>query len=97
MFTTHPPQYTDSFILFLKAVMMFGKVTDYNTRSNLRSAAPPSKNQNPFVLPGFEALDRLVTQEFLHSFPIELKHLGVSDDGGALDTDLYMAHITPHA
>ena len=97
MFTQHPPQYTDSFILFLKAVMVFGRVSDYNTRSNLRASAPPSKNQNPFVMPGFEDLDRLVAQDFLHSFPPEYKHLGVSDDGGALDTDLYMAHVVPHA
>ena len=96
VFTRHPPQYTDSFILLLKAIMVFGKVTDYNTRSNLRATAPPSKNQNPFALPGFEALDRLVTQDFLQSFPTEFKHLGVSDDV-ALDTDLYMAHVAPHA
>lgn len=77
--------------------MMFGKVTDYNTRSNLRASSPPSKSQNPFALPGFEALDRLVAEEFVFSFPPEFKHLGISDDGGALDTDLYMAHIAPHA
>ena len=76
---------------------MFGRVSDYNTRSNLRATAPPSKNQNPFVLPGFEELDKLVSVDFLQSFPPEYKHLGVSDDGGALDTDLYMAHIVPHA
>ncbi|RDX52046.1 hypothetical protein OH76DRAFT_238690 [Lentinus brumalis] len=97
VFTQHPPQYTDAFILFLKATMLFGRVTDYNTRSNLRASMPPSKNQNPFVLPGFEELDRLVGQDFLQSFPSELKHLGVSDDGSALDTDLYMAHVVPHA
>ena len=96
VFVQHPPQYTDSYILFLKATMLFGKVTDYNTRSNLRANTPPSKNQNPFALPGFEELDRLVAQDFLHSFPQDYKHLGVSDDGG-LDTDLYMAHLVPHA
>ena len=77
--------------------MIFGKVTDYNTRSAIRAATLPSKSQNPFSLNGFEALDRLVTQDFLQSFPAEYKHLGISDDGGALDTDLYMAHVTPHA
>ncbi|KAH9944047.1 uncharacterized protein BXZ73DRAFT_87019 [Epithele typhae] len=97
VFTRHLPLFTDSFLLFLKAIMMFGKVTDYNTRSNLNATSAPSKNQNPFVLRGFEDLDRLVTQEFLQNFPSEFKHLGISDDGGALDTDLYMAHIVPHA
>lgn len=97
MLVQHSPQYTDSYILFLKAVMLFGRVTDYNTRSNLRASSPPSKNQNPFMLSGFEELDRLVVQDFLQNLPQEYKHLGVSDDGGALDTDLYMAHIIPHA
>ncbi|RPD64963.1 hypothetical protein L226DRAFT_528244 [Lentinus tigrinus ALCF2SS1-7] len=97
VFIRHPPQYTDTFILFLKAVMLFGRVTDYNTRSNLRATLPPSKNQNPFALGGFEELDRVVAQDFLQSFPPEFKHLGVSDDGSALDTDLYMAHVVPHA
>ena len=83
--------------MFLKAVMMFGRVTDYNTRSKLRASAPHSKNQNPFALPGFEDLDRIVGQDFLQSFPQEYKHLGVTDDGSSLDADLYMAHIVPHA
>ncbi|KAI0639794.1 hypothetical protein C8Q77DRAFT_1214234 [Trametes polyzona] len=96
VFVRHPPMYTDSFILFLKAVMIFGKVTDYNTRSNLRANAPPSKNQNPFALPGFEALDRLVARDFLQSLPPEFKHLDITNDG-ALDTDLYMVHLVPHA
>ncbi|KAL1951612.1 hypothetical protein VTO73DRAFT_761 [Trametes versicolor] len=96
VFVRHPPMYTDSFILFLKAVMIFGKVTDYNTRSNLRANAPPSKNQNPFVLPGFKELDRLVAQDFLQSLPLEFKHLDITSDG-VLDTDLYMVHLVPHA
>ncbi|KAI0080084.1 hypothetical protein K474DRAFT_1638510 [Panus rudis PR-1116 ss-1] len=97
LFTRHPPEYTDSFILLLKAVMLFGRVTDHNTRHGLRASAPPSKTQNPFKIPGFEELDRLVSHGFLDSLPQHLKHLGVTDDGNALDTDLYMVHIIPHA
>ena len=96
LFTHHPPLYTDAFILFLKAVMLFGRVTDYNTRNNLRANAPPSKNQNPFALPGFKELDQLVAQDFLHSLPPEFKHWEITADG-ALDTDLYMVHLVPHA
>lgn len=96
LFTHHPLAYTDSFLLFLKAVMLFGRVTDHNTRSNLRSNVTPVKNQNPFTVPGFQELDTLVNGGFLNSFPPEFKHLGVLDDG-TLDTDLYMAHIVPHA
>ncbi|KAF9473118.1 hypothetical protein BDN70DRAFT_886160 [Pholiota conissans] len=99
-FTRHPPQYTDSFLLLIKAVMLFGKVTDYNVRGNLRAPTAPSKNQNPFYLPGFEALDRLVSSDFLESLPQIFKNnTGVTDapDGSSLDTDLYMVHIIPHA
>ncbi|CAL1695491.1 unnamed protein product [Somion occarium] len=97
LFTRHPPAYTDSFLLFLKSVMLFGRVTDYSTRSNLRSNSVPTKHQNPFHLPGFEELDAVVSSGFLESFPPNWRHLGVTDDGGAMDTDLYMAHIVPHA
>ncbi|EKM61148.1 uncharacterized protein PHACADRAFT_247554 [Phanerochaete carnosa HHB-10118-sp] len=94
VFVRHISAYTDSFLLFLKAVMLFGRVTDHNTRTNLR--APQLKSQNPFSLPGFEELDRLVCIEFLQCIPTSFKHLGLGE-GGALDTDLYMVHIVPHA
>lgn len=80
--------------------MLFGKVTDFNVRGGLRAAAPPSKNQNPFFLAGFEELDRLVSTDFLNSLPHIYKNdHGVSDapNGSTLDTDLYMVHIIPHA
>ncbi|KDQ63644.1 hypothetical protein JAAARDRAFT_203058 [Jaapia argillacea MUCL 33604] len=99
VFTTHPPQYTDSFLLLIKAVMLFGKVTDYNVRSNLRAPAPPSKNQDPFHLPDFEALDSLVCVDFLESLPSNFKNVFDmhNNHAGGLDTDLYLVHIIPHA
>ncbi|ESK89307.1 hypothetical protein Moror_1245 [Moniliophthora roreri MCA 2997] len=100
LYTVHPPQYTDSFILLIKAVMLFGKVTDFNVRGSLRAPTAPSKNQNPFYLDGFEALDKLVSHDFSENLPPLFKNLhGVSDvpEGGVLDTDLYMVHIIPHA
>ncbi|GBE78229.1 hypothetical protein BKA93DRAFT_784774 [Sparassis latifolia] len=97
VFIRHIPEYTDSCILFLKSVMLFGRVTDYNTRSNLRASAPPSINQNPFNLIGFEQLDRLVALEFLESFPSGYRQFDISPDGSGLDTDLYMAHVVPYA
>ncbi|KAJ3879070.1 hypothetical protein F5051DRAFT_486390 [Lentinula edodes] len=100
VFVRHPPQYTDSFVLLVKAVMLFGRVTDFNVRGSLRAPTAPSKNQNPFYLEGFEALDNLVSREFLDSLPHIFKNNnGVTDvpDGGNLDTDLYMVHIIPHA
>ncbi|KAF8168009.1 hypothetical protein B0H34DRAFT_814905 [Crassisporium funariophilum] len=100
VFRTHPPQYTDSFLLLIKAVMLFGKVTDFNVRGNLRAPTAPSKNQNPFFLPGFEEIDKLVSSDFLDSLPQIFKNnTGANDapDGSSLDTDLYMVHIVPHA
>jgi len=100
IFTRHPPQYTDPFILLIKAVMLFGKVTDYNVRSNLRAPTAPSKNQNPFFLPGFKELDTLVCSEFFDSLPqIYKNNSGINDgaEGSTVDTDLYMIHIIPHA
>ncbi|KAJ7225441.1 hypothetical protein GGX14DRAFT_420493 [Mycena pura] len=100
VFLRHPAQYTDSFILLIKAVMLFGRVTDYNVRGNLRAPTAPSKNQNPFFLDGFKALDKLVCTDFLESLPQIFKNnTGVTDapDGCALDTDLYMVHIVPQA
>ncbi|KAJ7837528.1 hypothetical protein B0H14DRAFT_2791028 [Mycena olivaceomarginata] len=100
VFIRHPPQYTDSFLLLIKAVMLFGRVTDYNVRGNLRAPTAPSKNQNPFFLEGFKDLDQLVCTDFLESLPqIYKNNNGVTDaaEGCALDTDLYMVHIIPHA
>ncbi|KAF7339400.1 hypothetical protein MSAN_02153900 [Mycena sanguinolenta] len=100
VFIRHPPQYTDSFLLLIKAVMLFGRVTDYNVRGNLRAPTAPSKNQNPFLVPAFKALDKLVCTDFLESLPqIYKNNNGVTDaaEGCALDTDLYMVHIIPHA
>lgn len=100
VFVRHPPQYTDSFLLLIKAVMLFGRVTDFNVRGNLRAPTAPSKNQDPFLLDGFKQLDQLVCSNFLDSLPqIYKNNTGVTDapDGSMLDTDLYMVHIIPHA
>ncbi|KAJ7254029.1 hypothetical protein B0H12DRAFT_1202366 [Mycena haematopus] len=97
VFIRHPPQYTDSFLLLIKAVMLFGRVTDYNVRGNLRAPTAPSKNQNPFLVQAFKALDKLVCTDFLESLPqIYKNNNGVTDaaEGCALDTDL--ATITLH-
>lgn len=80
--------------------MLFGRVTDFNVRGNLRAPTAPSKNQNPFFLDGFDALDKLVCSDFLSNLPpIYKNNTGVTDapEGSMLDTDLYMVHIIPHA
>ncbi|KAL4071020.1 hypothetical protein J3A83DRAFT_4093714 [Scleroderma citrinum] len=101
VFITHLPKYTDSFLLFIKAVMLFGRVTDYNVRGKLRAPTAPSKHQDPFLLPGFAELDKLVHNDFLQNLPHSYRSkLGVTDlstNGSSVDTDLYMVHIIPHA
>jgi hypothetical protein len=100
VFTSHPKEYTDSFLLLIKAMMLFGKVTDFSVRTNLRASAPLSRIQNPFITPGFEELDRLVARDFIASLPTRFKtgfELESMYGGGGLDTDLYLVHLVPHA
>ena len=81
--------------------MLFGKVTDFGVRTNLRASGPMPRIQNPFLIPGFEELDRLVSMEFITSLPPRFKNsfseLESMYGGGGLDTDLYMVHLVPHA
>ncbi|KIJ68347.1 hypothetical protein HYDPIDRAFT_173098 [Hydnomerulius pinastri MD-312] len=101
VFTAHLPRYTDSFLLLIKAIMLFGRVTDYNVRGNLRAPTAPSKHQDPFALHGFGDLDNLVHHDFLENLPHMYRfNMGVTDVSGniqSVDTDLYMVHIIPHA
>ncbi|SRR5260221_5255106 len=80
--------------------MLFGRVTDFGVRTNLR-APPMSRILNPFLIPGFEGLDRLVSVDFIASFPPRFKtsfnELESMYGGGGLDTDLYLVHLIPHA
>lgn len=100
IFIRHHPQYTDSFLIFLKAVLLFGRVTDFNVRGTLRAPTAPSKNQNPFFITGFRELHDLLSSQFLESIPMLFRNYAVVTDaaeGSHVDTDLYMAHVVPHA
>jgi hypothetical protein len=101
VFTSHPEEYTDSFLLLIKAMMLFGRVTDFGVRTNLRASAPLSRTQNPFAILGFEELDQLVSTDFVASFPPRFRNafseLESMYGGGGLDTDLYLVHLVPHA
>jgi hypothetical protein len=82
-------------------MMLFGKVTDFGVRTNLQASAPPSRIQNPFLIPGFEELDRLLCMDFIASLPPRFRNsfgeLESMYGGGGLDTDLFMVHLIPHA
>ena len=79
--------------------MLFGKVTDYTVRLNLRPTEV-SKGDDVRLTSNFRALDRLVAVEFLGSLPHAYRNcLGVGEapDGTSIDTDLYLVHLIPHA
>ena len=79
--------------------MLFGKVTDYTVRLNIRPSVS-SKGEDVRLTSGFRALDRLVAVEFLSNLPHVYKNcLGVGEapDGTSIDTDLYLVHLIPHA
>jgi hypothetical protein len=84
----------------IKAIMLFGKVTDYNVRSQLRLPATPAKTDDPTMSPGFKALDNLVANDFLASLPLAyqdcLGHI-IDPIQMTIDTDLFLLHMVPHA
>lgn len=100
LFTSHPLEYTDSYILLLKAMLLFGRVTDFCVRHGIKTKGAPTRHQDPYQLPGFAQLDDLVSSSFLESLPTAFKtSAGVTDspEGGSLDADLYMVRVLPHA
>ncbi|KIO25598.1 hypothetical protein M407DRAFT_25078 [Tulasnella calospora MUT 4182] len=106
LFTRHNPLYTDPYLLFLKACLLFGRVTDYNTRMvNLRNAprseptfsSSSASLQHPPNPSTSSATDFKGDPRMAAGF-LQQSGMGLEDvNGTALDTDLYMAHIVLHA
>lgn len=97
--TTHPPLHTDPMLLLIKACMLFGRVTDYNSRIAVHNGHPlpgqDRRQEREFI-----ALDSLVSRDFAAHLPPGFKNcLGVGEnpDGSNIDTDLYLVHLIPHA
>lgn len=101
LYITHLPDYTDSFILLLKAIMLYGEVTDFNYQLQLRLPATPAKTDDPLQYPEFIELDKLAAEDFLAHLPHEFKDcFGYQIEPLAtlsIDTDLYALHLVPHA
>lgn len=97
---THPPEYTDSFILMIKSIMLFGRVTDFTVQHSLRTSPHFIRDHGPGAIQDFNALDNLLCVEFPESLPPMYRHNnGVTEalEGSSVDTDLYLVHIIPHA
>jgi hypothetical protein len=96
-FLSHPIGYTDSYIILIKATLLFGKVTEYNLAVDNRAARRASDPRDSAV---FRALDRLVAVDFLQSLPDDFKSclgVGATVNGSVVDADLYLAHVLPYA
>ncbi|EUC65339.1 fungal specific transcription factor domain protein [Rhizoctonia solani AG-3 Rhs1AP] len=94
-FLSHPIGYTDSYIILIKATLLFGKVTEYNLTVDSR---PSRRSGDPRDTAVFRALDRLVAVDFLQSLPDDCKScLGAGSNGSMVDADLYLAHVLPYA
>ncbi|CCO27331.1 hypothetical protein BN14_01369 [Rhizoctonia solani AG-1 IB] len=94
-FLSHPIGYTDSYIILIKATLLFGKVTEYNLTVDSRSSRRSGDPRDTAV---FRALDRLVAVDFLQSLPDDYKScLGAGSNGSMVDADLYLAHVLPYA
>jgi hypothetical protein len=96
--TRHIPAYTDSFILLAKATILFGRVTDFNTRLNLHTASTPLRaGEDIRMRDDFKFLDRIVSEDFLASLPTGMGLQNCIGLDGVVDTDLFLVHVIPHA
>lgn len=95
---SHPPEQTDSFILYVKASILLSKVKTYNLRFRWQFTGTDGQPafENPSVdvtnTPEFHHLDNLVAS-FRTSFPPRYRS---PVDGDILDPYLYTACTAAH-
>ena len=105
MLLVHPPSQTDSFILYIKSVILLSHVKNFGLRfrgrymtldsMNYGASANPvhgSTDFDPTDTPAFQALDRLVLS-FRPSFPSHLRN-PVQDE--MVDPYLFAASSAAH-
>ncbi|KAF8527964.1 fungal-specific transcription factor domain-containing protein, partial [Hysterangium stoloniferum] len=88
--TSHPPEHTDSFVLYVKAMALLSKVKIFNSR--FRAKFQNAGEVDPRDTPVFKGLDGIIST-FRISFPPGLREPIV---GGVVDNHLYLAHLIPH-
>ncbi|EPQ56676.1 hypothetical protein GLOTRDRAFT_40182, partial [Gloeophyllum trabeum ATCC 11539] len=104
LFHNHPDDHTDSFTLYVKAVMLLSRVKNFNLRFRTRQfsgdpATMPTKPSDPRhpddprTTAAFMEIDDFISS-FRASFP---RHLNNPIDGdGTVDWHLYTACLVPH-
>ena len=102
MMLIHPPATTDSFVLYVKASILLGKVKSFNVRfkpkycegTHWPSLFEDNCSIDPTDTAEFQALDNLIAS-FGKSFPRDFRDPVRVD--GRVDPVLYVAHLIPHA
>lgn len=92
---SHPSGLTDSFTLFVKAVVILDRVRTFNTRFRLKYPSARGGSVDPRLVPEFKELDETI-ETFVGSFPREFKNPLHGEDGNKLDPILYLTHLLPH-
>ncbi|EGO03916.1 hypothetical protein SERLA73DRAFT_84116 [Serpula lacrymans var. lacrymans S7.3] len=106
MLILHPPDQTDSFVLYIKSTMLLSRVKNFNHRFRSRHhcgdiAATPThgysrdsmfNNLDARTAPGFMELDELIAV-FKASIPSHLKDPFMN---GGVDSLLYTTSLVPH-
>lgn len=97
MLTSHPPEVTDSFPLYIKASCLLGKVKTFNVRFKQRysasqnvSGAEPTEARDTTE---FQMLDNLL-KNFISNIPREFRDPLRADR--RVDPILYTALLIPH-
>ena len=91
MLTTHPAETTDSFVLYIKGIVLLSKVKTFNLRFKVKY---PGTEVDARDTPAFSELQSAL-QAFQRGIPDEFRK-PVQVTNGALDTHLYMAHLAPY-
>lgn len=90
--TTHVPEQTDSFILYIKAMVLLSKVKIFNLRFKSKFQSTQGA-VDPRDTSAFKGLNSVISS-FISSFPEQFREPIQND---VVDTHLYVAHLVPHA
>lgn len=91
--TTHISDHTDSFVLYIKSMVLLSKVKIFNLRFKAKFQCTQGGDIDARDTSAFKGLDGLIAS-FIASFPPEFKD--PVPNSGDVDPYLYVAHLVPH-